>query len=65
VTVAARVRAHSAVAACAVRGGGVAGGRPRRHEVVGGDHATAAPTCAWDGTRGYGPACATGKRTRH
>jgi hypothetical protein len=62
VTVAARVRSHSAVAACAACGGGVAGGRPRRHEVAGGDHATAAPTCAWAGTRGYGLTCATGKR---
>jgi hypothetical protein len=51
VTVAARVRAHSAVAACAARGGGVAGGRPHRREVAGSDH-----------TRGYGPTCATGKR---
>jgi hypothetical protein len=29
------------VAAFAARGGGVAGGRPRRCEVVGGNHATA------------------------
>jgi hypothetical protein len=29
------------VAACAARGEGVAGGRPRRREVAGGDHATA------------------------
>jgi hypothetical protein len=61
VTVVARVRAHSVVAACAARGC-VAGGRPRRREVAGGDHATAAPMHAWAGTRGYGPTCATGKR---
>jgi hypothetical protein len=62
-TVAARVRAHSAVAAWAARGEGVVGGQPRRREVAGGDHATAAPARAWAGTRGYGPTCATGKRT--
>jgi hypothetical protein len=62
VTVVARVRAHNAVAAYAVRGGGVAGGRPHRREVAGGDHATTAPVHAWAGTRGYGPTCATGKR---
>jgi hypothetical protein len=39
-TVTARDKAHGAVATCAARGGGVAGGRPRRREVVGGDHAT-------------------------
>jgi hypothetical protein len=62
VTVAARVRAHSTVAACAARGEGVAGGRPRRREVAGGDHATAAPARTWAETCGYGPTCATGKR---
>jgi hypothetical protein len=40
----------------------VAGGRPRRREVVGGDHTTAAPVSAWAGTHGYGPTWATGKR---
>jgi hypothetical protein len=44
----ARDKGARAVAACAARGGNVAGGRPRRHEVVGGDHATA----AFPGTRG-------------
>jgi hypothetical protein len=46
----------------AARGGDVAGGRPHRREVAGSDHATATPACAWAGTRGYGPTCATGKR---
>jgi hypothetical protein len=40
-TIAARDKAHGAVTACAVRGGGVAGGRLRRCEVASGDHATA------------------------
>jgi hypothetical protein len=40
----------------------VAGGRPRRREVAGGDHATVAPARAWAGTRGYGPTWATGTR---
>jgi hypothetical protein len=63
-TVAARDKAHGAVATCAARGGGVAGGQQRRREVAGGDHATAAPARAWAGTRGYGPTWATGKRDR-
>jgi hypothetical protein len=61
-TVAARDKAHGAVAACVARGGGVVGGQSCRREVVNGDHATAAPTHAWVGTRGYGPTWATSKR---
>jgi hypothetical protein len=36
------IRAHGAVAACAARGGGAAGGRPCRREVAGDDYTTAA-----------------------
>jgi hypothetical protein len=39
-TVAERDKSPGAVTACTARGGGVAGGRPRRREVAGGDHAT-------------------------
>jgi hypothetical protein len=39
-TVAARDKSPGAVTACTTRGGGVAGGRPRRREAVGGDHST-------------------------
>jgi hypothetical protein len=55
-------RAHDVVAACAARGGGVAGGRPRRREVASGDQTTAALAHAWAGTHGCGPTWATGKR---
>jgi hypothetical protein len=36
------IRAHVVVATCTARGGGVAGGRPCRREVAGGDYTTAA-----------------------
>jgi hypothetical protein len=41
-TTAARDKGARAVAACEARGGNVAGGRPHRRGVAGGDHATIA-----------------------